>query len=333
MKKVARIRVVQVGLGPLGQRIVKMALQRDGIRIVAAVDTDEAKIGRDVGLLSGAPRLGVRVERSLASALRGRGADVAVLATVSELRALEPQVAALARAGLPVVSTCEELSYPWRTAPAVSRRIDAVCKKHGVACVGTGVNPGFLMDFLPAVLSSVCGRVDKVTVRRFQDASVRRVPFQEKIGAGLTPAEFRARVAAGKLRHVGLTESMHMMAAALGWKLTRTTESLRAIRAVRAIASGYKPIEKGMACGVEQVGRGYLGPREAIRLHFRAAVGEPASFDEVEIEGLPGLKSRVEGGVNGDLATCAVVLNALHAVADASPGLHTMIDLPLPSCR
>ncbi len=115
--------------------------------------------------------------------------------------------------------------------------------------------------------------------------------------------------------------------------MTRVSESLRAVRANRRITSGYRPIAKGMACGVEQIGRAYLGKREVIRLHFKAAVGEPASFDEVEIEGAPGLRSRIEGGVNGDAATCAIVLNALPAILRAAPGLHTMVDMPLPSCR
>jgi 4-hydroxy-tetrahydrodipicolinate reductase len=168
---------------------------------------------------------------------------------------------------------------------------------------------------------------------RVQDASSRRVPFQQKIGAGLTPRQFRAKVRTGTLRHVGLTESVHMLAAALGWKLDRTTESLAPVLASKRITSGYTPIQKGMAAGVEQVGLGYIGRTAVIQLHFRAAVGEPQPHDTIQIDGEPNVVSTVPGGVNGDVATCAITLNAMHSILRAQAGLNTMLDLPAPSCR
>jgi 4-hydroxy-tetrahydrodipicolinate reductase len=325
------IRVVQIGLGPLGQMVVRFALQRKTIRIVAAVDKDPAKIGRDLGVLCGVRKQGVRVCGNLRTALRGRKADVAVLTTVSALKRIEQQVAEIAAAGLHIVSTCEEMSFPW-IRRSMAKRMDAACRRHGVACVGTGVNPGFLMDYLPIVLTSVCQSVKKVTVWRVQNASSRRIPFQQKIGAGLTRRQFADQVALGSVRHVGLTESMNMIAAALDWRLDRTTEVLRPVIASRRIASGYRPIPKGYCCGVSQTGRGFRRGREVIRLNFRAAVGEKASYDTVAIRGVPDLCSVIPGGVNGDTATCAIVLNAARVIGRCSPGLRTMLDLPAPSC-
>ncbi len=322
------INVVQVGLGPLGQKVVRYALERGTIRIVGAVDPAPDKAGRDLGDLCGLKRLGLTVRPTLAQAVRGRKPAVALLTTVSSVRRLEPQVRELAAAGLHVVSTCEELSFPWTTQPALARRLDAACKRNGVACVGTGVNPGFLMDFLPCILTAVCQRVERIRISRFQDAAPRRVPFQQKIGAGLTPAEFRAKVRAGSLRHVGLTESMHMIAHHLGWTLDRTAESLNPILAARAIRSGYRPIRRGQAAGVEQIGRAFRQGREVLTLHFRAAVGEPESFDKVEIAGDPPVTAVIPGGVNGDVATCAITLNAVRSIVRAAPGLRTMVDLP-----
>jgi 4-hydroxy-tetrahydrodipicolinate reductase len=188
------------------------------------------------------------------------------------------------------------------------------------------------MDFLPCILTGVSQQVRKITVQRVQDASVRRVPFQQKIGAGLTRAEFRRKQAEGTLRHVGLTESTHLIAHAMNWELTKVTESLRPVLATGAVTTGYKPIAKGMARGVEQIGRGYIGGREVIRLHFRAAVGEPRSFDRIEIKGCPDVVSEIDGGVNGDVATCAIVLNAVRSVIAAAPGLKTMLDVPAVAC-
>ncbi|MBU0714666.1 MAG: dihydrodipicolinate reductase [Verrucomicrobia bacterium] len=323
------INIIQIGLGPLGQKAVRYALERGTIQIVGAVDPAPDKAGQDLGKLCGIKkRTGVVVHRNLDAAMKGVQASVAVLTTVSSLKRLEPQVGELARAGLHIVSTCEELAFPWKTQPQIAKRLDVICKQHGVACVGTGVNPGYLMDFLPCILTAVCQRVDRIRVSRIQDASPRRIPFQQKIGAGLTQSQFQAKVRAGTLRHVGLTESMHMIAHHLGWKLTRVTESLHPVIAKREIRSGYKPIRRGEACGVEQIGRATCKGKEIIKLHFRAAVGEPASFDKVEIDGEPAFTTMIPGGVNGDIATCAITINAIRSIVKAAPGLRTMIDLP-----
>jgi len=322
------MKIVQVGLGPLGQKIVRFALERGNIEIVAAVDPAPDKAGKDLGELCGVGKLGVVVSKDLATAMAGKTADAAVLTTVSSLAKIEPQIAELAAAGLNVVSTCEELSFPWQTAPEVAGNIDAVCKKHGVACLGTGVNPGYLMDFLPSALTAVCQRVDSIKVSRIQDASVRRVPFQQKIGAGLTLEQFAEKVKAGTLRHVGLTESIHMIANRMGWKLDETTETLDPVVAESEVTTGYTPIKPGMARGVEQTGTGIAGGKEVIKLEFRAAVGEPESYDKVEICGEPNIESTIPGGVNGDIATCAITINALRSIVDAKPGLRTMTDIP-----
>ena len=325
------LKVVQVGVGPVGQNIVRHMLTCGGLRVVGAVDVDPAKVGQDLGIVCGIDRIGVRVEPAVAAAVTRRGADVAVVTTASSLGAVAPQIGEAAAVGLCVVSTCEELAFPHDTQPALARRIDRVCRKHGVACLGTGVNPGFLMDYLPCVLSSVCRRVDRIRVTRIQDAATRRIPFQDKIGAGLTRSEFAKRKRAGVLRHVGLTESMQMIARALGWQLERTTESLKAVPATCTIDTGHRRIEKGMMCGVEQTGRGYMAGREVLRLHFRAAVGEPESFERVEIKGDPDVNSTIAGGVQGDVATCAIVMNALRPIMRMPPGLWTMLDLPVPA--
>jgi 4-hydroxy-tetrahydrodipicolinate reductase len=184
------------------------------------------------------------------------------------------------------------------------------------------------MDFLPTVLTGVCRNVKKVEVWRVQDASVRRIPFQQKIGAGLTLEEFEVKKKDGTLRHVGLPESVDFIADRLGWKLDRNVETLEPVIADEDINTGYKPISKGMARGVQQVGSGFVGDREVITLNFRAAVGEPESYDQVQIDGEPKIQSRIAGGVNGDIATCAITLNAVRSVLEASPGLKTMGDIP-----
>ncbi len=322
------IDIVCLGIGPVGQKMVRYAVERGCFNITGAVDPDPEKAGHDLGRLCGIEPLGITVRANLAEAIAGASAQVAVVATVSSLAALEPQIVELAHAGLNIVSTCEELFFPWNTQPDLAKRIDRVCRDNGVACLGTGVNPGYLMDFLPTVLSGLCQDVKAVRVARVQDASVRRIPFQQKIGAGLTLDEFEAKRKTGTLRHVGLPESVDFIAHRLGWKLDRNVETLEPVIAEADIDTGYRPIAKGMARGVYQTGRGFVGETEVITLSFRAAVGEPDSYEQIEIEGDPPIKSRIAGGINGDTATCAITLNTIPAILKTTPGLKTMADIP-----
>jgi 2,4-diaminopentanoate dehydrogenase len=206
-----------------------------------------------------------------------------------------------------------------------------MAKKAGVAVLGTGVNPGFVMDALPIMLTGVCERVDAIRVDRIQDARIRRLPFQQKIGAGLTREQFQKKVDQGTVRHVGLAESVSMIADALGWKLERITDEIQPKIATETVASEFLAVDAGYVCGIVQDGIGYRGDQPVITLHMEAYLGAPESFDAVTISGSPAITSKIAGGVHGDIATASIVVNSLPKVLEVPPGLHTMRDMPLPS--
>lgn len=327
------IRVIQVGLGPIGQRAVRYINERRNMQVVAAVDPADDKCGKDLtDVCDMTSPTGVTIRAGLADALKDSSADIAVLTTASSLKTSAQHAADIIAAGLPIVSSCEEMSYGWDVDPQVCEQLDKAAKSNNVAVLGTGVNPGFLMDTLPVVMTGICRQVNAVTVRRIQDASIRRIPFQQKIGAALTLDQFQAKKQTGTLRHVGLTESMHMLAARLNWKLEKTEDVLEPVIADEKITSGYTPIEPGMACGVRQIGRGWRDGTQVITLEFIAAVGQSDPRDQIEITGDPNITSTIPGGVNGDVATCAILVNAIPVVLHATPGLHTMADLPPVAC-
>ena len=326
------MRILHVGLGALGRQVVQFAVER-GFELVAAIDPAPEKVGKELGELCGIEQLGILVQASIGEALAHCTPDVAIVTTLSTLAEVEPMLSELARARLNVVSTCEELFFPWVTQPETARRIDALFKENGVSCLGTGVNPGFLMDYLTTVLTGVCQEVKSVNVWRIQDASTRRIPFQQKIGVGLTVEQFKEGVAKGTLRHVGLLESLDFVAHQLGWQLDQRRESIKAVLATAEVKTGYVPIAPGMTRGIEQIARGFIGHREVITLTFRAAVVEPDSVDGIAIEGNPPVQMTIPGGVNGDTATCAIVLNVIPSLLKATPGLKTMADILPPSCR
>jgi 4-hydroxy-tetrahydrodipicolinate reductase len=256
-------------------------------------------------------------------------ADVIVLTTASHLDKLMPQLVACIEARKSVISTCEELAHPFETAPELAHKVDELAKANGVVVLGTGVNPGFLMDALPTFLSSVCRDVKSVRVERYQDASIRRLPFQQKIGAGLTPAEFEEKRKAGRIRHVGFSESIRMIARALDWPLDRITDEVHPVVAERPVKSQFIEVRPGMCAGLRQIGYGYVGGAPLITLELQAYLGHPDPRDTVIIDGQPPIRSTIEGGVNGDVATCSMVINAIGAALAAPPGLRTMIDIPL----
>jgi len=326
------IRVMHVGLGPIGSAVLTQLAGRRGFKIVGGVDLDPAKVGRDVGDVAGlSQRLGVKVSGDLAKALKSAKPDVVVLCTSSSIKQVLPQIETILKAKRPIVTTTEELAYPGYTHIRQARRIHAWAKKAKVAVLSTGVNPGFVMDALPIAMTAVCERVDRVVVNRFQDARIRRLPFQQKIGAGLTTEQFQKKVADGSVRHVGFTESIAMIADSLGWTLDRITDVVEPKLAKVTTSSEFLAVDPGYVCGIVQDGVGYRKGEPAIRLHMEAYLGAPDTYDSIEIEGSPRLSVKVAGGIHGDIATTAIVINSIPKVLSAAPGLHTMRDLPLPS--
>jgi 4-hydroxy-tetrahydrodipicolinate reductase len=328
----SKIRVMHFGLGPVGAAIVKQVAEREGLASVGAIDIDPLKVGADLGTVADvADRLRVVVSDDVRKTLKSAKPDVVVLCTSSSVKAVMPQIDAILKAKIPIVSTTEELSYPWYTHARMARQIDVLAKKARVAVLATGVNPGFAMDALPIMLTAACAHVERVSVDRVQDARVRRLPFQQKIGAGLTEAQFRRQVDAGTVRHVGFTESVAMIADALGWRLERITDDVQPQIASASVSSEFLAVDAGYVSGVIQDAVGYRKGEPVIRLHMEAYLGAPESYDAIRIEGAPPLSMRILGGIHGDVATASMVVNSIPKVIDAPPGLHTMRDLPLPS--
>ncbi len=329
---VTKAKVVQFGCGPIGCSVVRYAWQRPDIELVGAIDIDESLVGRDLGEVAGLDNeLGVKISADADAVLTQAKPDVVFLTTSSSLKVVYPQVERCVAAGANVVSTCEEMSYPYGKDPRLSAEIDKLAKANNVTVLATGVNPGFVMDAWPLFMCGVCQQVERVKAVRVQDASSRRGPFQKKIGAGCTLEEFKKRVADGALKHVGLPESIAMIASGLGWKLDEIIESIEPVVARAVMKTDFVTVEPGQAAGVRQVGRGIHGGEELVTLEFEAYVGAPESYDAVYITGTPNVEVVIKGGTHGDIATAAIVVNSVRRVIDAPPGLVTVKDLPIVS--
>jgi len=323
-----KIRVVQFGVGPIGASIARLMRQKSLLEIVGAVDKDPFKAGRDLGEVSGDRPWGLPIFPEISAVLE-KSADVVVHTTSSYLVDVMDELLACICGGCCVVSTCEELSYPFHKHPQLSARLDATAREEGVALVGTGVNPGFVMDKLVLTLSAAAQRVDWARATRIVDASKRRLPLQKKIGAGMHSDEFREQVAAGKIKHHGLPESIAMAADGLGFALDDISETIEPILAEERVKTEFLEVSPGQVAGVHQIARGTSAGQEKIFMELQMYVGAKQPSDTIELRGEPNLSMIIPGGTHGDLATAAIAVNAIPAILQAPAGLRTVRDLPL----
>ena len=304
------INILQLGFGPIGQTIVHMINKRQSANLLAIVDVDPNLQGQAIDQ--------VEITADLSKALSAHRIDVAVVATTSNMGLLIQQITPLLQAGIAVVTTCEELAYPWQQSPTEAHQLDQMARDHHTVVLGTGVNPGFLMDYLPVVATGLCERVDRIIVERIQDTATRRIPFQKKMGVGLTVAEHQARIADNSIRHVGLPESLQLVAAKLGWELTEFSDTIEPV---------VDETNASEVIGTQQVAAGFIGDEEKIRLLFRASQNEPTPCDRIEVVGEPSFELRFSPPINGDIATAAIIVNAIPTVLQLAPGLRTMVDV------
>jgi 4-hydroxy-tetrahydrodipicolinate reductase len=323
------IRIIQYGLGPIGSAVARHVAERTGLKLVGAVDIDPTKVGRDAGEVIGLENpLGFGVANNLAGVLARTDADLVLHTTSSYFDLFKDQIVEILEAGLDIVSTAEELSFPWLANQEQAAEIDALAKQVGKTVLGTGVNPGFIMDAFPLSLTAICQRVDHIEVTRIINASTRRGPFQAKIGSGMTVEAFNDKMAAGRMGHVGLPESVGMVFDTLGKKLARYESTVEPIVADRLVKTEHFEVQPGQVRGLRQVARGYTDNVEFVTLSFIAALDAGEDGDTVKISGKPDLEVTLKG-TNGDIATVAIAVNAIRRAKEAAPGLVTMRDLPI----
>lgn len=329
MKAEEKIKVILYGIGSIGQRTGKIAWSRENIQIVGAIDSDAAKVGQDLAELLGfANQTGIQVSNDPQAVFKDTEASIALHTTTSFVEQVYPQLESMARAGLNVVSSTEELLYPFYRHPEKSEKLDQLAKSKGVTILGTGVNPGFVMDTLALVMSSVCAKVKKIKIKRVVDASTRRLPLQKKVGAGLSADEFRTLVKQGKLGHIGLLESMLLIAYGLKWEIEKIDENIDPMIADADYQTEYLQVKKGQVAGIKHTVGGYVKGEKGLDLDLRMYIGAKEPHDSVYIEGEPNIDMIVKNGVAGDIATASILVNSIPKVLRAEPGLKTMIDIP-----
>ena len=327
-----RIKIAQFGLGPIGIETLKLAATKPWAEIVGGIDIDPAKTGRPLAEITGDGSLrGVSVHRTVEELIAKEKPDVIFHTAVSKITDAYAQIEPIVRQGISVVSSCEELLFPQLREPELAVKLDQACKAGGARALGTGVNPGFVMDVLPVCLTGVCRNVRAIHVQRVVNASARRGPLQKKIGSGLQPAEFERRFAEGKAGHAGLKDSAALIAHCLGWKFTSLSETGKAVVAHHDIRTPHVEVRKGQCCGLHQHAEAKVNGQVRLTLDLKMYLDAPNPYDACQIEGEPPLNLVLNGGVAGDGATVAALVNAAPRILKAPPGLLLMTDIALPA--
>ncbi|MHB8874154.1 MAG: NAD(P)H-dependent amine dehydrogenase family protein [Myxococcaceae bacterium] len=324
-----QVPVVVMGLGFIGQEIARAAEASPEIRLVGAVDKNPALVGRKLGELIGNPAVSGKVCAELSEAV-GRHRGVVLLhATGSRLPQVMEQLLEACRLGVAVVSTCEELAYPFFRYPELAAKLERAAEKAGVAVLGTGVNPGFVLDRLVALAGQACGAVRHVKATRVVDARSRREALQRRVGAGLTEAEFMDLLERDQIGHIGLLESAWLCAAGLGIDCDDFEEEVAPVIAEEDIPGAAFPVPAGRVAGIAQTVVGLDEGQERIRLELTIAVGAELPGDRITLDAEPRIELEIKGGVAGDRATANLVVNAAPRLTAVEPGLLTVLDLPV----
>ncbi len=326
--------IIQVGLGPMGRLIANLLLKRKNIEVKGVIDIDPQLIGQKLNeFIDLENELNLVIESNLEILLSKEKVDMVIIATSSSLEKVAPLIKQAVNSGSSVISICEELSYPYHQYPKLSEELDALAKSNNVTVVGTGINPGYLMDLLPIVITAPCQNIKSIKVTRMMNSAKRREPFQRKIGTGLSPEEFHQKIRKKEITgHVGLTQSIQMIAAALGFQYDEIIEfPSKEIITEKEFTTTYgEKVPKGYVCGLQSKAIAKKGEIEMIFLDFVAYAGEHEEYDSIEINGNPSIRQKIIGGVHGDVGTAAMVANLIPIVIKAKAGLLTMKDIPVP---
>lgn len=330
-----KIKVVQFGLGPIGIESLKLAAEQTWLEVIGGVDIDPAKTGKTLGELTGVAALGTAsVYPSLGALFAAVGRPDVVLHTAgSSAAASFSQMKPALELGISVASTCEELIFPALKTPDLAKEYDALCQRSGARIAGTGVNPGFVMDILPICLTGVSREVKSIYVERVVNASTRRQPLQAKIGSGQDPDDFRRKFAAGQAGHAGFQQSVALLAHSMGWKLDEIRETCEPVVASSRVVTEFFDVAPGRSLGIHQKCIGISGGETKIKLDLQMYLDASLPHDAIVIKGRPDLNLVLNGGVAGDDATVAALINIVPRLLAAVPGVRLMTELAVPAWR
>lgn len=328
------VKVIHWGLGAMGGGIARLLDTKIGVESVATIDADPNKQGKTMAELLGVKSQAV-IGDDPAQALRA-SADVVIIATGSFTKEVYPQLVQAIQAKKNVICIAEEMAFPRQQEPKLGEKIHKLALENNVTVLGTGINPGFVLDLLIVAMTGVCFDIKEIKASRINDLSPFGPTVMKTQGVGATPEEFAAGVEAGNIvGHVGFPESMAMIAAALGWKLDEVRQTKEPIIAKKYRETPHVKVEPGMVAGCRHIAYGIKDGNTVITLvhpqQVRPENEGVGTGDFIEINGEPNIKLAIQPEIPGGIGTIALAVNSIPNVINSTPGLKNMTELPVPA--
>ncbi len=330
-------RVLVWGLGAMGSGVARNIVKKEELRLVGAVEKDPERIGKDLGEYLGGEKTGRIVYSDIEKAIVETRPDIVVIATNSFVEEVLPKIEAAARHHVDILTIAEEMAFPFVSHPEKSEILENIAWRYGVSILGTGINPGFVLDLLIIAMTGACLKVDRIEARRINDLSPFGKTVMETQGVGTSPEEFRKGIEKGDIvGHIGFQQSIAMIGNALGWEIDRIEESREPIISNTERKTAVAHVKPGMVAGCKHVGRGYCGDKLMIELvHPQQILPETEGVDTgdyIDIYGDPEIHLSIKPEIPGGKGTIALATNMIPAVIEAAPGLLEMSELPIPRC-
>lgn len=331
------IKILIWGFGAMGRGMAEMLLTKTGAEIVGICDINHEIVGKnflDVLNIKSSHKE-VIVSDDIDTVLSKVKADVVLLCTDSYTSKTFPKIKKIVAKGINVISTAEEMAYPYVNEPELAKKMDLLAKEHNVTILGTGINPGFIMDLLVVALTGTMSNVETIEAKRVNSLSPFGKTVMDEQGVGITRDEYEMRLKNNNLAgHVGFKESIYMIADALGLKLDNFKQQMSPIITDIDRKSLYGEAKKGNLAGIDMRGQGFIDNKAVISMiHPQQIEPEMAGIntgDYITIKGTPNIKMAINPEISGGIGTIAMCVNMIPHVINAKPGLKTMIDLPVP---
>lgn len=335
---IRNVRVAIWGFGAMGSGMAKMLLNKKGVEIVGVCDMAPHRVGKsvyEVLEVEKGSRPEVIIKPEINEVLTEGCCDICLVATDTFTKKVFPKLKTVLEKKINVITTAEEMAYPQAQNPELASEIDKIAKENGVSILGTGINPGLIMDLLVVCLTGCMMDVEHIEAKRVNSLSPFGPAVMEEQGVGVTSQEFENGVKEGTLAgHVGFAESVGMIADAIGWKVEKFEQQMKPIVTSVDRKSPFGFAKAGDVAGVNMTGQGWVeGEVKIDMIHPQQIEPEmegTETGDYITIKGTPDIHMANKPEVEGGIGTIAMCVNMIPHVINADPGLKTMIDLPVP---